>query len=135
MALGLPIKMVVLTIVGMAGLAAMLSAINNSAGTIPQAMHANVKSTNLIVLSTSSDIEIPVEVVNSRDGMPVYKASAVLSGLNATAINITDNDGKTILKFNKSDFDLKAGEGYLRLDVRSGGFQDYTNEYAVKIVK
>lgn len=135
MALGLPIKMVVLTIVGMAGLAAMLSAINNSAGTIPQAMHASVNGTNLIVLSTSSDIEIPIEVINSRDGMPVYRASVILSGLNATAINITGNNGETILKFNKSDFDLKAGEGYLRLDVRSGGFQDYTNEYAVKIVK
>ncbi len=138
MALGLPIKMVVLTIVGMVGLASMLVIINNSENAIPKPMHANVKSGNLIILSTYLDtdtIEIPIEVINSKDGTPVEKASTALFGLNATAVNITARNGETVLKFNKKDFDLDANEGYLRLDVKASGFQDYTNEYAIKIVK
>ncbi len=138
MALGLPIKIVVLTIIGMVGLAAMLVVINNSERAIPNAMHANLKSNNLIILSkinSSTDIEIPVEVVRSDDGMPVKRAKVVLSGLDALAANITDNNGTSILKFNKTDFYLDADEGYLKLSVEGRGFQDYSNEYAVKIVR
>lgn len=136
MALGLPIKIVVLTIIGTAGLAAMLVIINASESAIPKPMHADLKSSNLIILSESSDtIELLVEVTSSKDGAPVGKASTALSGLNTIAINITDNKGVAIFKFNKTDFDMDVEEGYLRLDVKATGFYDYTNEYAVKIVK
>ncbi len=138
MALGLPIKIVVLTIVGIVGLAAMIVIINNSESAIPKAMHANLKSDNLVVLSkinNSTDIELPVQVVKSEDGMPVERAKVVLSGLDAVAANITDSNGTSILKFNKTDFQLDADEGYLKLSVSGRGFQDYSNEYAVKIVR
>lgn len=135
MALGLPIKMVVLTIVGMVGLAAMLGIIYSSESAMPKPMHANVKSNNLIILSDTPNITIPIEVINSKDGTPVEKASVVLFGLNATAINITNSTGETILTFNKTDFDMDASEGYLELNVKATGFLDYKNEYAVKIVK
>lgn len=136
MALGLPIKIVVLTIIGTAGLAAMLAIINASESAIPKPMHADLKSSNLIILSESSDtIELLVEVTSSKDGAPVGKASTALSGLNTIAINITDNKGVAVLKFNKTDFDMDVEEGYFRLDVKATGFYDYTNEYAVKIVK
>lgn len=136
MALGLPIKIVVLTIIGTAGLAAMLVIINASESAIPKPMHADLKSSNLIILSESSDtIELLVEVTSSKDGAPVGKASTALSGLNTIAINITDNKGVAVLKFNKTDFDMDVEEGYFRLDVKATGFYDYTNEYAVKIVK
>ncbi len=137
MALGLPIKMVVLTIVGMAGLAAMLAVINDSQEAIPKQMHANIRSGNLIILQNFSDndtIEIPIEVIYSKDGTPVKKANVALFGLKTASINLTDSDGKTMLTFNKRDFDMDANEGYLRLDVRATGFQEYSNEYAVKIV-
>ncbi|MFH1323546.1 MAG: hypothetical protein ABIH80_06985, partial [Methanobacteriota archaeon] len=74
------------------------------------------------------------EVINSKDGTPVVKASVVLSGMNSVAINITDSSGDTVLKFNKSELELKTHEGYLRLNVRASGFQEYVNEYAVKVV-
>ena len=138
MAIGLPIKIVVLTIVGMVGLAAMLGIINSSKDAVPKPMHAIINGSNLIILSDLSDtdvIELPIEVMNSRDGIPVAKASVVLFGLNAASLNITDPRGETTLKFNKSDFELDANEGYLRLDVKATGFKDYTNEYAVKVVK
>lgn len=135
MALGLPIKMVVLTIVGMVGLAAMLVFINNSEAAIPKPMHANINGGSLIILSESPDIiELPVEVINSKDGTPVEKASVALSGMSAAAINITDSRGETVLKFNKNDLELKTQEGYLRLTVRAAGFREYENEFAVKVV-
>lgn len=135
MALGLPIKMVVLTIVGMVGLAAMLAFISNSEAAMPKPMHANMNGSNLIILSESPDIiELPVEVINSKDGTPVVKASVALTGMSAAAINVTDSSGETMLIFKRSDLELKAQEGYLKLTVRAAGFQEYENEFAVKVV-
>ncbi len=135
MAIGLPIKMVVLTIVGMVGLAAMLAVISNSEAAIPKPMHANIDGSSLIILSESPEIiELPVEVVNSKDSTPVVKASVALSGMSTAAINITDSSGDTVLKFNKNDLELKTQEGYLRLTVRAVGFREYENEFAVKVV-
>ena len=138
MAIGLPIKMVVLTIVGMAGLAAMLAIIDNGRSAIPGSIHADIRSGNLIILSAFNDtdnIDVKVEVINSIDGTPVRKASSVLSGEGTAAANITDENGFAILRFKKTDFDMETGEGYLDLEVMANGFQDYRNEYAVKLVK
>jgi hypothetical protein len=135
MALGLPIKMVVLTIVGMVGLASMLVFISNSEAAMPKPMHANINGNSLIILSDSPDIiDLPVEVINSKDGTPVVKASVALTGMSAAAINVTDSNGTAVLKFNKNDLELKAQEGYLTLNVRAAGFREYENEFAVKVV-
>ena len=138
MALGLPIKIVVLTIVGMVGLAAMISIIDNSQAVIPKPMHANLKSMSLIILSDFSETDVinfSIEVLNSNDGTPVEKASVALLGLSASSINLTDKNGETMLRFHKQDFEMDANEGYLKLDVRKTGFKVYDNDYAVKIVK
>jgi len=138
MAIGLPIKMVVLTIVGMAGMAAMLAIIDNGQSAIPGSMHANLRSNNLIILSDFNDtdiIDVEIEVINSIDGTPVRKASSVLSGEGTSTVNITDENGVMILRFKKTDFDMETGEGYLDLEVKANGFQDYSNEYAVKLVR
>jgi len=137
MALGIPVKIVVLTIVGMAGLAAMLVIIDNGESALPKPIHADLKSSNIIKLpafNDTEDIGMVVEVIDTLEGTSVKKASVALSGLGAISVNMTDNDGYTILRFKRTDFDLKAGEGYLQLDVKANGFQDYSNEYAVKIV-
>lgn len=138
MAIGIPIKMVVLTIVGMAGLAAMLAIIDNGQSAISGSMHADVKSGNIIILSALNDtdnIDVMVEVINSIDGTPVRKASSVLTGEGTSTVNITDENGVAILRFKKTDFDMESGEGYLDIEVRANGFQDYSNEYAVKLIR
>jgi hypothetical protein len=135
-AVGLPVKIVVLTIVGMAGLAAMLSVIDNGQRAIPGMLHADLKGNSLIILSSSPDIlEFPVEVADSKDGTGLEKASVVLSGPNVTAINVTGRNGRTILRINRDDIEMDTGEGYLELVIKASGFQDYSNEYAVKVVK
>jgi len=127
--------MVVLTIVGMVGLAGIIALISNSESAMPKPMHANINGDSMIILSASSDIiELPVDVINSKDGSPVVKASVVLSGLNIVALNISNINGTALLRFNKNDLELKAYEGYLRLEVRAGGFQEYINDYAVEAV-
>ena len=138
MAIGIPIKIVVLTIVGMAGLAAMLVFIDNSEGAIPKPIHADVKSSNLIILSAfndTEDIDIAVEVMDSIEGIHLKKASVVLSGLGAASANMTNDNENSIIRFRKTDFDMEDEEGYLRLDIKANGFHDYSNEFAVKIVK
>jgi len=50
------------------------------------------------------------------------KASVALSGLGGAAVKTTNDDGICILRFKKTDFDLKSGEGYLRLDVKGKWF-------------
>lgn len=138
MALGIPTNMVVLTIVGMAGLGAMLAIIDNSESVLPGTIHADVKSSNLIILSEFNDtdiIDISVEVFDSKEGENMNKASVLLSGLGASAVNVTDENSHTILSLRKTDFNMKSGEGYLKLVVRAKGFQEYTNEYAIKIVR
>lgn len=138
MAIGIPIKMVVLTIVGMAGLAAMLAIIDSGQSAIPGSMHADVKSGNLILLSAFNDtdsIDVKVGVINSIDGTPVRKASSVLCGEGTCVVNITDDTGTTILRFRKTDLAMDTGEGYLDIEVKANGFQDYSNEYAVKLVR
>ncbi|MCE8427322.1 MAG: hypothetical protein J5U19_02870 [Candidatus Methanoperedens sp.] len=134
MATGLPIKIVVLTIVGMVGLGAMLMLINNSENIMPRPMHADIYGNELVILPTSPDvIEWKIEVLAS--GAPVEKASVVLSGLEAAAINRTDTKGETLISLNKTDLVLDASEGYLKLEVKAPGFQDYSNDNAIKIVK
>ncbi|HWQ95932.1 MAG TPA: hypothetical protein VN368_01030 [Candidatus Methylomirabilis sp.] len=137
MALGIPVKMVVLTIVGMAGLAVMLAIVDNGERAIPKPMHAYVKSNNLVILSSfneTENIDLAVEVIDSIDGTSIKKASVALSGMGTISAGMTDDQGYAILQFKKTDFDLKAGEGYLKLEINANGFQDYSNEYAIKIV-
>jgi hypothetical protein len=83
----------------------------------------------------TDNIDIKVEVINSLDGTPVRKASSVLTGEGTSAVNITDENGIAILRLKRTDFAMDAGEGYLDLEVMANGFQDYTNDYAVKLVR
>lgn len=137
-AVSLPIYMVVMVIVGMAGLAATLSFIKNSEEAIPKPVHANIKSNSLIILSAYNDldiIEVKVDVINSYDGTPINKATVTLYGLGAGNSSLTNNKGEAVLVFHKKDFNFDASEGYLDLRVKATGFKEYLNENVVKIVK
>jgi len=35
----------------------------------------------------------------------------------------------------QDDIEMDTGEGYLQMVIKASGFQDYSNEFAVKIVK
>jgi len=135
-AVGLPMRMVVLTIVGMAGLASMIIVIGDL-NFVPRSMHGDIIS---IDNSTSSSLlhanngtkNVTVEVVDV-DGSSVERATVVIFGLDSSASGRTNRDGYAVLVVNTSSIKI-VGEGYLKLVVKADGFSDYQNDYALKVV-
>ena len=87
-AVGLPIRMVVLTIVGMVGLAAMIMFISDMI-VVPKSMHANIigidnSNISSVIYANGNIYNITVEVIDVNGG-PVEKATIVLYGLDSAA--------------------------------------------------
>jgi len=135
-AVGLPMRMVVLTIVGMAGLASMIIVIGDL-NFVPRSMHGDIIS---IDNSTSSSLlhanngtkNVTVEVIDV-DGGSIERATVVIFGLDSSASGRTNRDGYVVLVVNTSSIKV-VGEGYLKLVVKADGFSDYLNDYALKVV-
>lgn len=135
-ALGLPMRMVVLTIIGMAGLAAMIIVIGDM-NVVPRSMHGDIigieNSTTSSLLYANSGIKnITIEVMDV-DGDPVEGATVVIFGLDSSFSGQTDEFGRTIITVDTSTFRV-TGEGYLKLGVKAQGFAYYQNDYALKVV-
>lgn len=135
-ALGLPMRMVVLTIIGMAGLAAMIIVIGDM-NVVPRSMHGDIigieNSTTSSLLYANSGIKnITIEVMDV-DGDPVEGATVVIFGLDSSFSGQTDEFGRTIITADTSAFRV-TGEGYLKLGVKAQGFAYYQNDYALKVV-
>jgi hypothetical protein len=135
-ALGLPMRMVVLTIVGMAGLAAMIIFIGD-VGLVPKSMHADIieidNSTTNSVLHTNSGIKNVTIKVIDIDSKPVKGATVVIYGLHSSSSGLTDNDGRALVRVNTSSISV-PGEGYLKLSAKVQGFVDYQNDFSLKVI-
>jgi len=135
-AVGLPMRMVVLTIVGMAGLAAMIIVIGDL-NVVPLSMHGNIigienSTTNSLLHANNGTKNVTVEVIDV-DGNSVERATVVIFGLKSSASGLTDRDGRAVLVVDTSSIKV-VGEGYLKLVVKADGFADYKNDYALKVV-
>ena len=134
--IGLPMRMVVLTIVGMAGLAAMIIFIGDMS-LVPKTMHADITgiddSTTSSVLLANNGIKIVTVRVTDIDGGPVVGATVVFYGLHASASGVTDSNGNALVNIDTSSFSV-PGEGYLKLSAKASGFVDYKNDFALKVV-
>jgi len=134
--MGLPMRMVVLTIVGMAGLAAMIMFIGDI-NLVPKTMHADItgidNSTTSSVLHVNNGTKNVTISVVDVDGGPVVGATVVFYGLNTSASGITNSNGNALVNINTSSFSV-LGEGYLKLSAKASGFVDYKNDFALKVV-
>jgi hypothetical protein len=134
--MGLPMRMVVLTIVGMAGLAAMIMFIGDI-NLVPKTMHADItgidNSTTSSVLHVNNGTKNVTISVVDVDGGPVVGATVVFYGLNTSASGITNSKGNALVNINTSSFNV-PGEGYLKLSAKASGFVDYKNDFALKVV-
>jgi len=135
-AIGLPMRMVVLTIVGMAGLAAMVIFIGD-VNLVPKTMHADITgiddSTTSSVLQVNSGTKnINVRVIDI-DGGPVVGANVVIYGLHASASGKTDSNGNALVDIDTASL-IVSGEGYLKLLAKASGFVNYKNDFALKVV-
>ena len=135
-AMGLPMRMVVLTIVGMAGLAAMVIVIGDL-NLVPKTMHADItgidNSTTSSVLHVNNGTKNVTVRVIDIDGGPVVGATVVFYGLHTSASGITDSNGNALVNIDTTSLSV-SGEGYLKLSAKASGFVDYKNDFAMKVV-
>ena len=135
-AMGLPMRMVVLTIVGMAGLAAMVIVIGDL-NLVPKTMHADItgidnSTTSSVLLVNNGTKNVTVRVIDI-DGGPVVGATVVFYGLHTSASGMTDSNGNALVNIDTTSFSV-SGEGYLKLSAKASGFVDYQNDFAMKVV-
>ncbi|HIH87135.1 MAG TPA: carboxypeptidase regulatory-like domain-containing protein [Methanosarcinales archaeon] len=135
-AVGLPMRMVVLTIVGMAGLAAMVTFIGD-VNLVPKTMHADITGIDSSTTSSVLHVDNGIKNVNIRvidvDGRPVVGATVVIYGLHASASGVTDSNGNALVNIDTSSI-IVSGEGYLKLSAKASGFVNYQNDFALKVV-
>ena len=134
--MGLPMRMVVLTIVGMAGLAAMIMFIGDI-NMVPKSMHADItgidnSTTNSVLHVNNGTKNVTISVIDV-DGGHVVGATVVFYGLNTSASGITDSNGNALVNIDTASFSV-PGEGYLKLSAKASGFVDYKNDFALKVV-
>lgn len=135
-AVGLPMRMVVLTIVGMAGLAAMIIVIGDL-NVVPRSMHGDIvgienSTTSSLLHANNGTKNVTVEVIDV-DGNSVERATVVIFGFDSSASGLTNRDGRAVLVVDTFSINI-VGEGYLKLAVKADGFADYQNDYALKVV-
>jgi hypothetical protein len=135
-AMGLPMRMVVLTIVGMAGLGAMVIFIGD-ANLVPKTMHADITGIDDSITSSVLHVNNGTKNVTVRvidiDGGAVAGATVVIYGLHTSASGMTDSNGNALVNIDTSSFGV-SGEGYLKLSAKAIGFIDYQNDFAMKVV-
>lgn len=133
-ALGLPIRMVVLTIVGLAGMTVMLAALTGIQ-TTPGVLYVISNSTSFSMNGTTGDSPyILLKVVNSEDE-PVSGASVVIWGPDhrtAKAGN-TDTFGEFTFRLENMSLPTGKSEGYVAVKVIQEGYLDLDEHYLIKV--
>ncbi len=131
----LPLKLAVLTVVGVAGVAALLSALPSCV--VPAPLAAEVVSVNgRPGDALDSGVPAQVEVRVTARGNPVADATVVLTGLGAAAANVSDRNGTALLALDSVRGPGPGGEDYLKAIVSAPGcYQKFENEYALRVVQ
>ena len=133
-ALGLPIRMVVLTIVGLAGLTMILSALSGI-HTTPGALYVISNTTSFSMNGDNGDSPyIQLNVVNSEDE-PVPGASVVVwSPDHRTAKGgTTDAFGEFVFRLENMSLPTGKSEGYIAVKVVEEGYLDLEEQYLIKV--
>lgn len=128
---GLPLRIVVLTIVGMAGFAATLAAVSETPAP-PEPMYAMANISELPLSSVPAGLLI---TVLDRENLGIENANVIIRSPDRKAAfsGVTNAAGE--LRIELLNLSLPAGknEGYLALKVMKEDHRDYTDEYFVKI--
>lgn len=144
---GLPIRLIVVLVIGVVALAAIVGALNEFRPnkTLGAAViEVDGVDGNLLTITATGAEEVSktnvkvVVRVSDVDGEPVIGASVSLTGLGAAASAMTGADGNATVRFSspvKITLQENQNEGYLALEVVSDGFNDYSNERALKVAR
>lgn len=133
---GLPIRIVVLTIIGMIGIYAILSAITCTPF-VPESMFAASNCSSFDITGDADDSPFLVVSVSDNDGRPVCGANVVVWGPRKEKAvgGVTDGNGE--FRYQLTGISLPQGktEGYLSVKVMEEGYLDYSSDYFVKVKK
>lgn len=135
-AIGLPIRMVVLTTVGLIGFAAILTAVTN-APVVPRPMYAVADIASFCIPDDTGDTPIIGINLLNYDNEPISSASVIIRGPagNTAACGMTDAGGRVELKL--TDIKLPEGknEGYISIKAMATGYMDHSERYLVKVIR
>jgi hypothetical protein len=135
-AVGLPIRMVVLTIIGMVGMYAIISAVLSSP-MVTATMYATVSNSSFDIYGEyGPSPEMFVQVFDFED-VPIGDANVIVwNPCRDNAISgVTDADGKLTFSFANLTLPVGKNEGYLSLKVMQEGYMDHSNDFLVKVRK
>ena len=133
---GLPIRMVVLTIIGLIGFAAIVTSISN-APVAPRPVYAVTNINTFALPGGSGDTPSLLITVFDNDGNSISNANVVVWGpsRSAAAGGVTDHSGEVVIQIDNISLPMGKQEGYLSVKVMASGYLDYPDAYFVKVVK
>ncbi|UGV40451.1 hypothetical protein J7W08_10330 [Methanococcoides orientis] len=135
-AIGLPIRMVVLTIIGMIGFAVIVSAIVN-APTAPRPMYATSNVTSITLSGESGNTGILEITVSNFDGEPIGGCNVVLRDPSGTvaAGGLTDSSGQVQMQLMNISLPIGKREGYITIKTMADGYLENNDEHFVKVTR
>ncbi|NYT19121.1 MAG: carboxypeptidase regulatory-like domain-containing protein [Methanosarcinales archaeon] len=135
-AIGLPIRMVVLTIIGMIGFAVIVSSIVN-APTTPRPMYATSNVTSITISGESGNTGLLEITVSNFDGDPIGGCNVVLRDPSGTiaAGGLTDSSGQVWMQLNNISLPTGKHEGYITIKAMADGYLEHDDEHFVKVVR
>ena len=134
--IGLPIRMVVLTIIGLIGFAAIVASISN-APAAPRPMYAVANISSFVLPGGTGDTPPLLLTVFDNDDNSIGGANIVVWGpsRSAAAGGVTDSGGEVVIQIANISLPVGKQEGYLSVKVMADGYLDYSDGYLVKVVK
>lgn len=139
--LGLPIRIVVLTVVGLIGFCTILTALSNAPAP-PKPMYATA---NMSVLSlpsteggsnTETNLNLPVKVFDSENrGIGDANVIAWSPDRKKAYSGVTGLEGNLILKISNPEPPPGKAEGYIKIKVMREGYRDFTSDYFLKVIR
>lgn len=141
---GLPVRLIVVLVVGIIALAAMVAALN---GFKPQkslsaaVVQVGGKDGNMLLVSKAGYGPVEhnwtcrVKVVDAN-GDPIDSASVIVHGLSGAGTDVTDKNGIAYLsQTNNVRLNSNQNSGYMTLEVTAPGFNAFRNENAMAVVR
>jgi len=139
--LGLPIRIVVLTVMGLIGFYAILSAVSD-APTPPEPMYATANINAFSLSSPEGEIKkettlnLLVNVFDSENrGIEGANVIAWSPDRKKAYSGVTDFEGKATLGITNPELPPGKAEGYIKVKVMREGYRDFDSDYFLKVVR
>ena len=134
--IGLPIRIVVLTIIGMIGIYVILASVM-STPFVPGSMFAASNCSSFNMSGAVCDSPELVLSVFDNDRKPVGGANVIVWGPDRKKVigGVTDGNGEFHYKLLNISLPQGKAEGYLSVKVMQEGYMDYSNDFLVKVKK